>query len=151
MSMLRIAGKTKDNKAVGVACEDNGQVKTSREWKQNVVTLMNGQELRSNSVITIINDDSFDASPYAFTTLRIHNELDANIKINFYDDLTKPTTGWLKNASGSYVEITIGKGLFIVTPDDVPFLKYCNLLKLRIEPLSVPTTGKLTIHAVGKA
>ena len=152
MSMMKIAGKTSGNKAVAVACEDNGNIKINREWKQVFTTIINNLEVRGTTVISTANEEQcFDCSPYAFVSLRVKNSLDADIQINFYEDEWKTTSDWLKNLDGSYITLSIPKGgFYFITPEDFPFLKYCKNLKMRIQPTSSATSGSLTIKAVGK-
>ena len=152
MSLLKMAGRDSQNKAVAVAVEDNGNMKMNREWKQVFHPIISASEIRGTEVVVTNTEElAFDCSPYAFVSLRIKNSLDADIQINFYEDRWVTTSDWMKGLDGSYITLSIPKGgYYFITPEDFPFLKYCNYLKMRIQPTSNATSGALSITAVGK-
>lgn len=152
MALLKMAGRNSQNNAVAVACEDNGNMKMNRNWKQEFKTIISGKEIRGTEVVTTCNDEQcFDCSQYAFVSLRVKNSLDADIEITFYEDEWVTTTDWVKGLDGTYMKLVIPKGgFFFITPEDFPYLKYCKNLKMRIQPTSAASSGALTIKAVGK-
>lgn len=153
MSLLKFAGKNSKNQATAIACDDNGNLKVRKEGKQDVITLVNNLPLRNEVVNT--SDAPIDCSAYDTISLRVIDSLDTSVTIYFLTDDSIAGTSWVKNIKNEWVMVTIPKPtvnptVFVITPEDVPFLKYCNNLKLRIAASPAASSGTLTIKVIGK-
>ncbi len=153
MSLLKFAGKNSKNQATAIACDDNGNLKVRKEGKQDVITLVNNFPLRSEVVNT--SDTPIDCSGYDTISLRIIHNLNASVTLHFLTDDLVSGTSWIKNLNNDWISVTIpsptvNPTIFVVTPEDVPFLKYCNNLKLRIAASPAASSGTLTVKVIGK-
>ncbi len=150
MKVMPFAGKTNNNTVRGVAVSEDGVVQTNRQWTIKETYLFDYAEIRDTDVHTS-KDVLCDCSDAAMVSLRISNNLDANVEFSLYHDLSAGFTYVLKDINGNYITFTAKPGMTIVTPDDIPALKYLKYVKLRMAAKSVPTSGGISVIAVAKA
>ena len=149
--VMKIAGKTDKSVVKGVRVSDNGDVSTTRTWETDVVPILSNIQLRSTTAVTNA-DNVFDASKYAFVSLRVSNSHKVDITLNFYEDTKDEPARWLADAHGnpvSYVVPSSDKSM-IITPDDIPALSYLKNIIIRVAAKTAPTEGDTTIWIVGK-
>lgn len=150
MKVMPFAGKTNNNKVRGVAVSESGAVQTNRQWTIKETYLFDYVEIRDTEVRTSF-DVHCDCSDAAMVSLRISNNLDVNVEFNLCHDLSAGSTYVLKDISGNYITFTARPGMTIVTPDDIPALKYLKYIKLRMVAKTAPTSGGISVIAVAKA
>lgn len=146
MRLIPMGGKSASNTAIGVSVDDNGRINTKRIWQNKKITLMNALSIRDTSAHTTVSTVC-DCSESAMVSLRFINTLGMAITVTVYDDINSSGTDYMKDFDGSVLSFNIPEGHIIVTPDDMPWLKYMNYLKLRVQTSSAPSAGALTIEA----
>lgn len=146
--LMSIAAKTPSNTWAGFNLDNNGQLKTTKNFGTTIETIMNGESIRDTSTH---DATALNISEYAYTSIRFENSLDSVLTIYFRNDRTTGSSSYLIRPDGSYMSISIpSKSTVIVTPNDLPELPYLNLLR----PISVcsttPTEGTLSIRVICK-
>lgn len=146
MKLMPIGGKSTNNTAIPVSVDNNGNINIKRIWQNKKITLMNAESIRDTSAYTTISTVC-DCKQSAMVSLRFYNTLGVPVTINIYNDNSAAGSDYMKDFYGSVLSFTVPGGYTIVTPDDLPCLKYIEYLKLRIQATQAPTSGAFTALA----
>lgn len=139
--MIRIAGKTSNDTASGIAVTAEGNVKQNHVWDQYAERIVDVIPTDTTSV-TIGIDTPIMLNKYAVTSLRIYNNTGVNVRIRFLHDNVADSALYLRDADGNDVEITIptsASRVISITPNDFPILNYLNRLKFTYGCTETPT------------
>ena len=143
--MMRIAGKTPSDTAAGIRVNSDGNLVEEKKWKYAYEKILNAEEIRSTSAVVVTGGNVED---YGLISLRVYSTLDQPIRIQFYNDTATNGGSSVLNCLNSAWEVIIpaDSKMYIITPDDIPFLNYLRYIKLRVVATATPTTGNVTIY-----
>lgn len=148
--LLKVAGKSESGTAKPMLVTNEGSPIVTRDWRSMVEVLYPETEVRTDTYKLI---KSTKVKDYGLISLRILNTLDSDLRMVFcgeyYGDVDNRYL--IRDmASNNYIEINIGKGYSIITPDDFPILNYLETLYFQIKAETTPTEGVLAIWGVYK-
>ncbi len=148
--MMKICGKNPDGNATAIGMDANGNLKIKRVWESVVQKDLFSGALSDTGAVTTINN-ALDLAEQGMVSLRFYNTTDSALKVMLYSDMSAATETLLKDINGENFSFTVAADAHtIITPDDLPVLNYLRYLKLKIQPVTEPTTGQLVVRAVTK-
>ena len=148
--LLKIAGKASDETAKPFALDNDGHALAVRKWHSMSEILYPETEVRTDTYKIVRSENIRD---YGLISLRIDNTLGVNIHLIFLKEYDYSVDGRkiMRDASSNnYLEMDIGQGYTIITPDEFPFLNYLEILCFQFKAESVPTEGTVKIWGVYK-
>ena len=154
MNIIPVGGKTPSNTAAAVAVNANGKLDTVKTWSNDYVALTVNGSAWITPGTTAKYTENLDVSECAMISLLISNtakDSSSNaVPVTFSLTRTDNESGTdlLRDMDGNYITFTVGAtGYTMITPEDVPALKYLKNLRLRIKTDTAVSSGQVNIKA----
>lgn len=156
MNIIPVGGKTPSSTAAALSVDANGMLETKKTWSNDMTALeYNGSTWITPSttakvttlldvsdcamvVLMITNsakDSSSNAVPITFSILRTDSESSTDI---------------MRDINGDKIEFNISASYSLVTPDDIPALKYLKYLRFQIKATAAVSSGQVNIKVFKK-
>ena len=136
MKLITVGGKTPNNTAAVMSVDADGKVDVKRTWENEFTALqVNGSAWITPSSTTAKYTDGLDVSDAAMVILMITNSAkdSSNNTVPVTFSLLRTdvdnSSEYLRDLSGDIVQFNTSAAYTLVTPDDVPQLKYLKYMK----------------------
>lgn len=145
--MMRVASRKPNGTAAPVSADANGRVIVNRSWQKVWETIDEGMEIRDTSEHDCTAVDLRDVPMFS---LRILNRLGVPVTISFKTDVNTLNGYSLANKDAQTMSITVqSTGSYVViTPDDLPELRYLQYLRMVVSASSAPESGAFSAYIV---
>lgn len=144
--MIRMAARKPNGTATPVSTDADGRIITNRTWKKTWTSLT-ALEIRDTDAHDFTAVDLRDVP---ICSLRFQNELGVPVTVYFKTDVNTSNGYALVNKDGQSISITLQPihDYEIITPEDLPILKYIQYLRIRVVASSAPSSGALSCAVV---
>lgn len=156
MKILPIGGKTPNNTAAAVAVDANGKLDTVKTWGNDFVALESGGTNWIGVSTTAKYTDPIDVSDCAMVSLLItstaknSNNEAVPITFNMLRTDSDTSTDYMRTFDGNTIVFNVSTAYTLITPDDIPALKYLKYLRFRIIATSAVNSGSVNIKVFKK-
>ena len=156
MNIIPVGGKTPSSTAAALSVDANGMLETKKTWVNDFTALqLNGSAWITPST-TAKYTDALDVSDAAMVILMVTNSAKDSssnavpVTFSFLRTDVDNSTELLRNLSGDVIQFNTSTAYVLVTPDDIPELKYLKYIRFKIQSASAVSTGQVNIKVFKK-
>lgn len=156
MKLIPFGGKTPSNTAAAVSVDANGMLNTKKTWDTETVSVLVNNESWFYVGTTAKHSTSIDVGDCAMISLLVtstiknsSNEL-VPIQISLERTDSDNDGSVMKDFNGNYIQFNASSSYQLITPDDIPALKYLKVLRFKLLATASTSQGTMAIKVIKK-